>query len=245
MNYQRVILLSFLALVFVGAATFSFRQFWDESHTRFRTGLPVPKDIVPKQLLTTAEINAGGPPIEPDIRPTDPLLSGDAASPITIVEFGDYQSELSKQQDDAITQALAKFKDPKLVRTVWRDLPNTTEHSKAMSAAVAARCAAKQGKFKAMHDLIMKNAQTYDDMEFLRFARRISLKEDGDGGFTLCVKDPAVEFPITVDLSQANDLAITQVPTLFIDGTPYQGFTDANTLYGILSKEQQKLTPAP
>jgi protein-disulfide isomerase len=243
MNRQRVLLLSLLALVFLGAATLSFRQVWNESHTRFRTGLPVPKDIVPKQLLTQAEINAGGPPIMPEIRPTDPLLSGDAASPITLIEFGDFQSELTKQQDAAITQALAKLNNPKLVRTVWRDLPNTAEHSKAINAAIAARCAAEQGKFKAMHDLILTSAQAYDDAEFLRFARRITLKEDA---YLLCVKSPAwasTVFPM--DLAQATDLAITQVPTLFVDETPYQGFTDTDTLYGLLKKEQQKLLPTP
>jgi len=243
MNRQRVILLSLLALVFLGAATLSFRQAWNESHTRFRTGLPIPTDIVPKQLLTQAEINAGGPPIAPEVRPTDPLLSGDAASPITLIEFGDFQSELTKQQDTAISQALTKINTPGLIRTVWRDLPNSAEHSKAIAAAIAARCAAEQGKFKAMHDLILSSAQTYDDQEFLRFARRISLKEDA---YTLCVKDPKwTSTSIPQDLSQANDLAITQVPTLFVDGTPYQGFTDTETLYGLLKKEQQRLLPTP
>jgi protein-disulfide isomerase len=242
MNLQRILLLSLLSLVFVGAAALSFRQVWDESHTRFRAGLPIPKDVIPKQLLTQAEINAGGPPIAPEVRPTDPLLAGDAASPITLIEFGDFQSDLTKQQDEAIAQALARLNDASLIRRVWRDLPNATEHSRAMNAAIAARCAAKQGKFKAMHDLILKSSQTYDDTELLRFARRIALKEDS---FLECVKNPGTEFPITVDLSQAKDLAITQVPTLFLNGVPYEGFTDATTLYNLLNKERQLLPSAP
>lgn len=243
MNYQRVLLLSLLSLVFVGAAMLSFRQIWDESRTRFRTGLPVPKNIIPKQLLTQAEINAGGPPIAPAIRSTDPLLSGDAGSPITIIEFGDFQSDLSKQQDTAIFQAITKLGAPSLVRTVWRDLPNITEHSKAVDAIIAARCAGEQGKFKAMHNLILQTSQSFDELEFLRFARRINLKEET---FSLCVKDPKwTSTVIPNDISQATDLAITQVPTIFINDTPYPGFTDTETIYGALKKEQQLLNTTP
>lgn len=243
MNYQRVLLLSFLTLVFVGAAMLSFRQIWDESHTRFRTGLPVPKNIIPKQLLTQAEINAGGPPIAPEIRATDPLISGDAGSPITIIEFGDFQSDLSKQQDAAILQAIAKLGNPNLVRTVWRDLPNIAEHSKAVDATIAARCAGEQNKFKAMHDLIFQSSQSFDSLEFLRFARRISIKEDA---FSLCVQDPKwISTVIPNDISQATDLAISQVPTIFINDVPYQGFTDSDTIYGVLKKEQQLLNQTP
>lgn len=243
MNIQRVLLLSVVTLVFVGAATLSFRQIWDESHTRFRAGLPVPKDIIPKQLLTKAEINAGGPPIAPDVTPSDAFLSGDVASPITIIEFGDFQSELSKQQDAAITQAIAKLGKPGSVRTIWHDLPNSAEHSRAIDAVIAARCAGDQGKYKAMHDLILQTSKTYDSMEFLRFARRVGLKEDA---FTTCSKDPKwISTVIPGNLSQATDLAITQVPTIFIDTVPYQGFTDSETIYGILKKAVQKLPATP
>lgn len=243
MNTQRVLLLSLLALVFVGAASLSFRQIWNESHTRFRAGLPIPKDIIPKQLLTQAEINAGGPPIAPSVRATDPLLSGDTASLITIIEFGDYQSDLSKQQDTAITQAIAKLGKPELVRTVWRDLPNSKDHSKAIDAVIAARCAGDQGKFKAMHDLILQTSQAFDSMEFLRFARRVGIKEDV---YTACTKDPKWNSTVIPnDLSLATDLAITQVPTIFINDTPYQGFTDMETIFGALKKEQPKLPSTP
>lgn len=239
MNAQRTILLSIIALAFVGASALAFRQIWDESHTRFRAGLPVPKDIIPKQLLTQAEINAGGPPIAPEVRASDPVISGDVSSPITIIEFGDYQSDLSKQQDEAITQAIAKLGSPNAIRTIWRDLPNAAEHSKAIDAAIAARCAGEQGKFKAMHRLILQTAQTYDAMEFLRFARRAGLKEDD---YLICVKDPKwASTVIPSDLSQATDLAITSVPTIFIDSIPYKGYTDADTIYGILKKTLQRI----
>jgi protein-disulfide isomerase len=239
MNLQRIVLLSVLALVFSGVATLSFYRVWNESQTRFRVGLPVPQSIVPKELLTTAEINAGGPPIAPEIRSTDPLLSGDIGSQVTIIEFGDYQSDLTKQQNQAITEALVKLNTPNLVRTVWRDLPNSAEHSKALDAAIAARCADEQGKFKAMNNLILQSAQQYDSMEFLRFARRIALKEDT---FVNCINDPKwLSTVIPNDLSEATDLAITQVPTIFINGTPYEGYTDTETIYNAIKREQRLL----
>jgi protein-disulfide isomerase len=243
MNIQRILLLSFLALAFAGAATLSFRQIWNESNTRFRVGLPIPKNIIPTELLTTAEMNAGGPPISPDIRIEDQLLSGDATSPITIVLFGDFQSDLTKQQYIAISSAIEKLNAPNLVRTVWRDLPNSAEHSKAIETAVVAHCAGEQGKFKEMFHLLIQSAQQYDSMEFLRFSRRVGLKEDV---FLTCTNDPKwTSTVIPNDLSLATDLAITQVPTTFINETPYEGFTDTDTIYNILSKIQQRLEAQP
>lgn len=243
MNFQRIVLLSILALVFSGVATLSFYRVWNESQTRFHVGLPIPKNIIPKELLTTAEINAGGPPIAPTITSSDQLLSGDLTSPITIILFGDYQSDLTKQQARAIREAISKLGNQNLVRTVWRDLPNTAEHSKAVEAAVASQCAGEQGKFKSMNTLILESSSQYDSIEFLRFARRIGLKEDA---YTTCVKNPKwVSTFIPMALMEATDLAITQIPTLFINETPYEGFTDTETIYGALKKEQQLLNLKP
>lgn len=242
MDKSRLTILILFALTLVGMTTFYFMRVWDDSQTRFRTGLPVPRNLVPDSLLTEAERAAGLPPQAPMIRETDPLLTGGSSSSITLIVFGDFQSELSKQQAADIRDAILAVGGKTSVRTVWRDLPNIADHSKAAVAAVAGRCAARQGKFAGMHDLLFKEAREYDEMEFIRFARKLNIEEEA---FRTCLRDPAVRFAIDRDIEDAVSRAITNVPTLFVEDRALEGYTDAQTLTPMLRAALQQKTAMP
>lgn len=233
MDRQRLTLFVLIALAFTGTVALFFSQTWTESRTRFRAGLPVPRDIVPKSLFTEEELMAGSPPVAPDIRTTDPLIAGTATGSVTVIVFGDFQSDLTHQQHTAILRAVSAVGE-RSVRVIWRDLPNINEHSKAMRSAVAARCAGAQGAFKAMHDLILNEASTYDDLEFLRFSRRAGVEEQA---FLVCMRDPAIEFAIRQDMDDAAKHAITEIPTTFVNSQPFTGFVDEQTLTAVLRNE--------
>ena len=236
MNRQRLIILSVLALLLVGATVLYFRQVYDESRTRFRTGYDIPRDIIPSDLITT-EIVTPEEPVAPEIRDTDPLLAGNPNSPVTLIVFGDFQSDLSRQQATAIYASLKSADVGGNVRVVWRDLPVIRDHSKALPSAIAGRCAARQEKFKQMHDELFSNAVAYDDMEFLRMARKINLEEEE---FSICVNDPAIVFNIDRDIEDALRHGVTEVPMIFINGLAYPGYSDAETLTEILRYELSK-----
>jgi protein-disulfide isomerase len=230
MTRQRLFVLIICTLTFLAASWYVFGRVWQESHTRFRVGLPVPKSILPSDLLTPAERAAGSPPTMPDVRQADEVLSGATSSKVTLMVFGDFQSDLSRQQSLAVTQALNAI-GPGLIRTIWRDLPDPQAHSRAVPAAIAARCAAQQGKFGQMHQMLMTEAQAYDDLEFLRFARRIETNEQQ---FTICMHDPANSFHIQQDIDDAANHGITSVPTIFINGDPSVGYLDSTSLTAAL-----------
>jgi protein-disulfide isomerase len=242
MDKSRLTILILFALTLVGMTTFYFMRVWEDSQTRFRTGLPVPKNLVPDSLLTDAERVAGLPPQVPIVRDTDPLLTGSASSSVTLIVFGDFQSELSKQQAADIRDALLAVGGRTSVRTVWRDLPNAADHSKAVAAAIAGRCATKQGKFAGMHDLLFKEARVYDEMELVRFARKLNIDEEA---FRTCLRDPAIRFAIDRDIEDAISKAITKIPTLFVEDRALEGYTDAQTLTPILRAALQQATETP
>lgn len=230
MNRQRLFVLILCTLAFLGASWYVFGRVWQESHTRFRVGLPVPKSILPADLLTPAERAAGSSPTMPDVRQTDEIISGSTSSRVTLMVFGDFQSDLSRQQALAVTQALNVI-GPNLIRTVWRDLPDPQSHSRAIAAATAARCAMQQGKFGQMYNLLMTEAKTYTDLEFLQFSRRVGVDEQK---FTICMRDPAHRFRIQEDMDDAASHGITNVPTLFINGDPNIGYEDSTALTAAL-----------
>lgn len=237
MDKHRLLLLVLLVLTFVGATSLFFVRTWSESQTRFRSGLPIPRNILPDSMLTESELN-GDMPVAPTIRPTDPVLYGSVSSPVSLIVFGDLQSDLTLQQAEAIDTAI-KSVDPKnqYIGVIWRDLPGT-DHSKAIIAAIAGRCANAQGKFKKMHDLILTEGETYDDLEFLRFARRIGIDEPK---FTLCVRDKANSFYLERDIEEAQNKSISKIPTIFINGQVMEGYADAQTLIATLRSEIRSL----
>lgn len=240
MNRQRLILFSLLTVLFVGLGFLYFRTIWTESTTRFRAGLPIPLNILPDELKSGDQIIPSGPPQPPDIRPADPLLSGNAKSPVTLMVFGDFECSVCRDQAAALEQSLRNVGNRNLVRVVWRDLPLVNQHSRAMSAATVAECAGRQGKFKQMHDLLFSRAKTYSDDEYLTFMRQLNLDQDS---FLVCLRDPAIPFRINGDIDDARQHAISQVPTMFIGSQPIEGFVDAETLTAILQREIKKYGP--
>lgn len=240
MNRQRLIILIILALVFIGATLLYFMRVWNESHTRFRAGLPVPRNIMPEELLNEEELIPEGPPQAPSIRPEDPLIAGSASSILTVIEVNDFQCDVCRDQAQALQDALRLVGGSSAIRVVWRDFPIVTEHSKAMELAIVGRCAAKQEKFKQMHDLLFFEAENYTEDEYLRFARKINLNEQD---FSVCIRDPAVTFNITRDIEALQMLAIKEVPTLFVNGYPLAGYVDAESLATILRRELRSIRP--
>jgi protein-disulfide isomerase len=240
MNRQRLIIFLILAFVFIGATTLYFTQVWKESQTRFRAGLPIPRDIVPEVLLSDEERIPEGPPQVPNIRDNDPLISGSAKSPLTLIMVSDFQCDICRDQAQALKDALRLTGRSSDIRVVWRDFPIVAEHSKALAMAVVGRCAAAQGRFSEMYDLLYFETKEYTEEEFTRFARRINLDEQE---FKVCIRDPAQTFYISEDVEDARMLAIKEVPTLFVDGFPIVGFVDTDSLATILRRELRRVSP--
>ena len=239
MSRERILLFFFLTLVFVGVSSLFFSRVWNESRTRFRTGLPIPANILPDELRELGGLIPEGPPKAPAIRPTDPLLSGGDTSKVTIIVFGDFECQFCKNQAFALDDAVDRVGRTS-VRVVWRDLPLVNQHAHAMSAASVGRCAHAQHQFRGMHNLLFEKATAFNETEFLAFARQLGLNEQD---FLVCLRDPAIPFAISRDLEDARDLAITEVPLMFIQGSPIVGFVDADTLEAILKKELERATP--
>src|SRR5262252_3880390 len=80
---------------------------------------------------------------------------GPSHAPVTVVEYGDFECPNCKQAAPALQLLLSRH--PGRVRLVWRQFPLEEVHPHALQAALASEAAAGQGKFWAMHDLLLEN----------------------------------------------------------------------------------------
>jgi protein-disulfide isomerase len=143
---------------------------------------------------------------------------GPANSPVTVVEFSDFECPVCRSLHDAVRQLLPNYPQ---VRLVFKDFPLEQLHPWARTAALAGRCAYQQDPkaFWKMYDLI------YDGQDVISaenawgkmtdFARQSGIDADL---FKACMASP--EAGAAVDASRANgvQLEVGSTPTIFVNG---------------------------
>jgi protein-disulfide isomerase len=94
-------------------------------------------------------------------------------SPVTVVEYGDFECPTCKQAVPAVKLVLERF--GQRIRFVFRHFPIESAHPHAMHAAQAAEAAGGQGKFWQMHDLLFENQRHLKIANLREYAQRLNL----------------------------------------------------------------------
>jgi protein-disulfide isomerase len=98
---------------------------------------------------------------------------GPEHSPVTVVEYGDFECPICKQAAPAVKVMLERFDGH--IRFVFRHFPIESAHPHAMHAAQAAEAAGGQGKFWQMHDLLFDNQRHLKMANLREYAERLQL----------------------------------------------------------------------
>jgi protein-disulfide isomerase len=164
--------------------------------------------------------SAGSPSVPVWEGPTPPpiderLSKGKAGAPVTIVEFGDFKCPNCRRFAQAIEPALkSRYLDTGVVRMYWRDYPIRGHES--VQAAVAARAAARQGRFWAFHDALYTGERPdLTDGGLRAAAKRAGLdlaRFDADR------RAKPVRQAVDTDLNFALDLGMPGTPAFLING---------------------------
>lgn len=143
----------------------------------------------------------------------DPRSLGRAAAPLALVEYSDYQCPYCRQfHDEVLPQLREHYIDAGKLRFFFRDLP-LSMHAEAMPAAIAARCAAEQGKFWPMHDALFADPAQLAPALYPRLAQQLAL----DGGrFRGCVADPATRTQVEGDVREARHYGLDSTPSFLL-----------------------------
>lgn len=151
---------------------------------------------------------------------------GDPTAVVTVEEFADFQCPTCASVHPAMKDVQAAFAGNKNVRFIFRHLPLTQIHNKAMDAAAAVEAAGMQGqpKFWAMMDQLLTNQTEWalpsvtNYREIWRgYAERIGLdvarwENDASG--------MAVRGRIELDMARARGIGVSSTPSVYINGNP-------------------------
>lgn len=135
---------------------------------------------------------------------------GDPEAPLVVVEFSDFQCDACGQHAREVQPTLDEmFVDTGQVMWVFKHMPQQDD-AQAAAAAAAAECAAAQGEFWGMYELLFQNAEAWaqDDPDPTLIALAEELNLDADA-FAACLSSRAALEPVISDMQDGQGVVGT------------------------------------
>ena len=170
-------------------------------------------------------------------------LLGSKDAPITLVEFTDYQCPFCQRFHTTVFGELKKnYIDTGKVRFYSRDMPLDSIHPDAIRAAQAARCAADQGQYWALRDIMGAHPDKLDLNSLVNDAT--ALKMDASA-FKACLDSQKYKNAVQTDVLEAMKIGAEATPTFVLgkstpDGVDGELVVGAQP-YGYFQMKLQKL----
>jgi protein-disulfide isomerase len=144
-------------------------------------------------------------------------VRGNPEAPLTLVLFGDYQSDYATRAHYTVKRLLEDF--PGVLKVVYKHHPLTTLHPQASEAALAAIAAEKQGKFWEFHDLLFQNSRRLEGNLYLVLAEQAGLNLSQ---FERDRRSVGVLERLAEDEKAGAEAGVAGVPAVFLNGRPMQ-----------------------
>src|SRR5215469_1875133 len=174
----------------------------------------------------------------------DAPSTGNAAAPVTIVEFADFECPVCRQLHEQLRSLLPGYPQARLV---FKDFPLEQIHPWARTGALAGRCAYQQDPkaFWTMYDKLYDSqdlisaSNAWDKM--VDYATQAGLKADA---FKACMTSPEAAAAVEASIANGKLLDVGSTPTLFVNGRRLVG-ADPAQLEALLKYELQHPNSKP
>lgn len=158
---------------------------------------------------------------------------------LQLVVFSDFQCGFCREEARSLRENLPKAFAGQY-RLVFRDLPLEQIHPWAKAAAIAGRCAFRQGDelFWKYHDWVFEKQQEFKPDNFRPKALEWAKNSGADeAAFSACLDSPQAAAEVASSIAEARALRIQSTPTLFVNGRALSGSIPWPQLKAILDLE--------
>lgn len=149
---------------------------------------------------------------------------GPKNAPVTLVEFGDFECPYCGQMYGVIKEVQKIMGDR--LRFVFRHFPITQSHPHAGHAAEFAEAAGEIGQFWAAHDALYEHQWALEDANLLGYGADLGMTEQQ----VVEAFDGRYDARIQTDFMGGARSGVNGTPSLFINGTRYDGSRDVRSL---------------
>ena len=158
-------------------------------------------------------------------------VQGPNTSPVTLVEYGDYECPYCGQAYPIIKNIQERLGDK--VRFVFRNFPVTQVHPHAQHAAEAAESAGSQNKFWEMHDYLYEHQQELDDNHLRQYASALRMDV---ARFDDEMAKHVHASRIREDFMSGIRSGVNGTPTFYVNGIRYDESWDEKTLLAAIKQ---------
>lgn len=151
--------------------------------------------------------------VAPDVALNGAYATGSNRASVVIVEFSDYQCPFCKKHHaNAYVELKKNYIETGKVKYAVMDFP-LSFHSQAKSAAVAARCAGKQGKFWDMQHALFESKKPFGDELYREMASLFKLDA---ADFNACLQSKSIVDQVNRQMEYGSQLGVQGTPAFFI-----------------------------
>jgi protein-disulfide isomerase len=179
---------------------------------------------------------------------SDPLAArskGRASAPVTVYEMSDFQCPYCR--DFALTTLPTlerEYVASGKVRFVYINMPIPSLHANALVAARVGLCAARQGKFWPMHDLLFRRQEAWGPRKDPE-AYLLTLGDTAGldhARLARCIGAKATAAEVKADSARAAASGATRTPTFYIEGGLLEGAAPVEVFRAVLDSVYRSKT---
>ncbi|MBL7054593.1 thioredoxin domain-containing protein [Candidatus Woesearchaeota archaeon] len=174
----------------------------------------------------TAELEA------PEIGDSPSL--GSLNSKITIIEFGCYTCQYTREAQETVEKVLKEYKGT--MRFVYKSFP-LPNHESSKNVAIAAECAKLSGKFWLYNSLLFNKDIKTDDKSLISYAKEANINITQ---FEQCLNSQEAIENVDIEFNQGIASGIYGTPTFFINNISLVGPQSFEEFTKIIKKELRK-----
>lgn len=154
----------------------------------------------------------------PEVIPSKDIFVGNIDAPVTLMQFGEYESEVCAKVNEVVKQLLEEYEGK--IRFNFRHFPLTRIHQRAQKASEAALGAGQEGKFWEMHNILFARRKHLGTTSLKLYSKEA-------GVFNKRFLDDLVNstygWHVRNDLLEGLDKGVRDVPTFFINDELFTG----------------------
>jgi protein-disulfide isomerase len=153
-----------------------------------------------------------------------PLLSaqerlGNQSIPASIVVFSDFQCPFCRSLAWRLHTVMNDHHDS--ITVAFHNYPLTEKHDYAWAAALAAECAADQGRFETYHDALFAKQDSLASVNWMQLAVKAGIPDTAK--FSRCVRTEQYAAVVRRDMALGDSIGVSATPAVIIDGVMYRG----------------------
>ncbi len=195
-----------------------------------------------KTIFRGAVYNVDQNPFQADLREltTEHQPSfGPANAPMTLILFSDFECPVCREEAKQLREK-APAEAGNELRVVYTDFPLESIHPWAKTAAIAGRCAYRQGAgaFWDYHDWMYEHQADINANNLrAKLGEWARLKKIDAAQFEKCVETRATEGEVDVEIARGKKLQVDSTPTSFLNGRRLVGGVPWQNLIQIIRLE--------